>query len=263
MSKNDTKLTDIDFWDSYWEKYQLPLEVRKGKQSPFISELLKIFDRYLPRDENLSILEIGGSPGQYLAYIYKTQGYQLNCLDYSKIGCEKTRENLNLLGLEGNVYECDLFAESLNLPKFDIVFSLGFIEHFSNSTQVIEKHLQLLKFGGLLILGIPNFLGINHFFLKRLAPDLLSKHNLKTMDLQNWQEFEREFSLQPIFTGYVGGFHPSTFNRIENKTPVNLILLGVAKFLVFIFKKHFTFLRKFNSKWFSGYLMGFYRRKNE
>ena len=145
---SDSKLTDKDFWDSYWEKYQLPLEMQKSNQNPFLNELLSTFDRYLPRNKNLSILEIGGSPGQYLAYIYKTQGYQLNCLDYSKIGCEKTRENFLLLGLEGDVYEYDLFSESLNLPKFDIVFSLGFIEHFSDANLVIEKHLQLLKSEG-------------------------------------------------------------------------------------------------------------------
>jgi SAM-dependent methyltransferase len=257
---NSTKLTDKNFWDAYWEKYQLPLEMSKSKQNPFLNELLNTFDRYLPQDKSLSILEIGGSPGQYLAYFHRTKGYQLNCLDYSKIGCAKTHENFSLLGLEGNVYECDLFAKSLNLPKFDIVLSLGFIEHFSDTNLVIEKHLDLLKPQGILVLGVPNFIGINHFFLKHLAPDLLSKHNLKVMDLRQWQNFEETFNLEPIFKGYVGGFHPSTFNRIEKKSVVNLFLLGCTKILVFIFKKHLTFLRKFNSKNFSGYLFGFYRR---
>jgi SAM-dependent methyltransferase len=254
----NSKLTDKEFWDAYWEKYQLPLEMQKSRQNPFLNKLLEVFDRYLPDDKNLSILEIGGSPGQYLAYIQKIRGYQLNCLDYSRTGCEKTRENFLLLGLEGNVYEADLFAENLNLPRFDIVYSLGFIEHFSDTSQVIEKHLRLLKPKGLLILGAPNFLGINHFFLKRLAPELLSKHNLNVMNIENWKEFEEKFNLHPIFKGYVGGFHPSTFNRQENKTILNLFLLGIARFMVFIFKKHFTFLRKFNSRLYSGYLFGFY-----
>ena len=61
------------------------------------------------------------------------------------------------------------------------------------------------------------------------------------MDIRNWKNFEEKFNLQPIFKGYVGGFHPSTFNRIENKSLANLILLGWAKVLVFIFKKLSTF----------------------
>ena len=161
---NSKKLTDKNFWDAYWEKYQLPLEMSKSKHNPFLNELLSTFDQHLPQEKNLSILEIGGSPGQYLAYLHRTKGYQLNCLDYSKIGCAKTRENFSLLGLEGTVYECDLFAKSLSLPKFDIVLSLGFIEHFSETNNVIEIHVNLLKRSGICLIKNYRIRGIDEFF---------------------------------------------------------------------------------------------------
>jgi 2-polyprenyl-3-methyl-5-hydroxy-6-metoxy-1,4-benzoquinol methylase len=41
------------------------------------------------------------------------------------------------------------------------VISFGFIEHFDNPENVIQKHLDLLKPGGILIVGVPNFTGIH------------------------------------------------------------------------------------------------------
>lgn len=257
----NNKLTEKEYWDQYWQKYSLPLEVSKSIDNPFLIEILNTFDRYLPHDKTLSILEIGGSPGQYLAYMHKTFGYEINCLDFSSIGCAKTLENYELLKIKGKVYQTDLFSEELNLPLFDIVYSLGFIEHFSDTNLVIEKHLNLIKPGGILFLGVPNFLGINHFFLKRLAPQLLSKHNLAVMDLTNWSSFEKKFNLQTIFKGYVGGFQPSNFNRCEKMTVINFLLLTLARLFVFIFKKRFKGLRKFNSKFISGYMVGFYKKQ--
>jgi SAM-dependent methyltransferase len=258
---DNKKLTDKDYWDQYWQKYSLPLEVSRSTGNHFLNEILNTFDKYLPYDNTLSILEIGGSPGQYLAYMHKTFGYSISCLDFSSIGCEKTLENYKLLKITGKVYQIDLFSDELNLPLFDIVYSLGFIEHFSDTQLVIEKHLNLVKPGGLLLLGVPNFLGINHFFLKRLAPQLLSKHNLAVMDLNNWSFFEKKFNLETIFKGYIGGFQPSNFNRYEKMNVKTFLALNLTRILVFIFKKRFTGLRKYNSKFISGYMVGVYKKQ--
>ncbi len=74
------------------------------------------------------------------------------------------------------------------------------------------------------MLGLPNFRGVNHFFLKWLAPDLLKQHNLKTMDTRTWKNFETEFKLETIFKGYIGGFEPMTFMVQEKKSFVNNLL---------------------------------------
>lgn len=236
------------------------MEVKKSKDSLYLNEILNIFDTYLPKDNHLSILEIGGSPGQYLIYMHRQFGYKIHCLDYSEIGCVKTRENYELLNIHGEIYQQDLFSEHHNLPLFDIVYSLGFIEHFSNLSLVIEKHLGLLKQNGVLIIGAPNFLGINHWFLKRLAPELLSKHNLETMDISNWTSFEKEFGLKIVFKGYVGGFEPQIFNRRERKSFWNSMLKSVTRNLSSVLTHHLKALRKFNSRYFSGYVMGVYQK---
>jgi SAM-dependent methyltransferase len=257
---HNNELTQQEFWEDYWEGLSIPAEIRKSKHNLYQNEILRVFDSYLPRDNGLSILEIGGAPGQYLAYMHKSFGYDVNCLDYSAAGCKKTKENFDLLRISGRVYQADIFSEELTLPQFDIVYSLGFIEHFSNLEPVIEKHLRFLKPGGTLLIGTPNFLGINHFFWKRLCPKLLSAHNLAAMDIQNWTSFADNFRLEVLFKGYVGGFEPGVFLRCDDKILLNRVLRTILHALYLSFSSHFKILRRINGRYISGYAIGVYRK---
>ena len=253
------KLTEKQYWDDYWKSIVLPLEITRENSAHNLMAELDVFERHLPKAK-LSVLEIGGAPGQYLAYFHKTFGYEITCLDYSSVGCEKTRENFKLLNIPATVIQGDLFSDELQLRQFDLVCSFGFIEHFTNLTDVVGRHLKFVKPGGRLLLGVPNFLGINHWFLKRLAPDLLAGHELKTMDASNWNEFEKHHNLEVIFKDYVGGFEPAVFLKREKKTPLNNALFFAARVLNRIFHNHLKYLRKHNSKRISGYLIGIYRK---
>ena len=254
------QLTSSADWDEKWEGKHLPVAIERATAGLYVQAILDVLDRYLPADPQRSILEIGGAPGQYLAYMYRRFGYAAHCLDYSPVGCQKAQENFALLGIPAQVYCRDLFAPDLDLPPFDIVYSLGVIEHFRDLPAVVERHLRLLKPGGLLLLGVPNFGGIYHGFLRRLAPQLLAQHNLAAMDLQHWEAFEQAFGLRPLFKGYVGGFEPSLLNRCERRSPLNLVLLWTAKVLKRILHRRLRFLRRWNSKRISGYVMGVYEK---
>ena len=253
------ELTEQQHWDDYWDSIELPAIIEKSNNNLLLNEELKVFDKYLPK-KKLSVLEIGGAPGQYLAYLHKQFGYDVHCLDYSPIGCRKTEENFKLLNIPIKVYQRDIFSDQPDMPLFDIVFSMGLIEHFEDVPDILKRHLDLLKPGGILMLGLPNFRGINNIFLKRLAPELLSQHNLQTMDIRTWANFENEFKLETIFKGYIGGFEPMTFMMREKKSFVNNLLFLKARVLNKILNKNFSFLRKFNSRAFSGYVIGIYRK---
>ena len=257
---NSDRLTEPSFWEDHWDKISLPLEIKRSKKHLFLNEILNVFDKYLPRDSSRSILEIGGAPGQYLVYMHRTFAYQIHSLDYSSRGCQKTRENFSLLSLSGTVYQKDLFADDLQLPQFDIVYSLGFVEHFSDLNLVIRKHLDLLKQNGILLIGVPNLLGINKWFLQRLAPQFLSKHNLAVMDVSTWNSFEEAFNLQRLYREYVGGFEPTVFKKSEQSSIQNILLKFITAGLTFAFQSHCKLLRRFNSKAISGYVIGVYRK---
>jgi len=255
------RLTERKFWDDYWDGLKIPAEIKRSDTNFLLNEELNVFEKYLPK-KTLSAIEIGGAPGQYLAYLKKEFGYKIHSLDYSEKGCEKTIENFKLLGIQGEVFQKDLFSDLSGLPEFDLVFSMGFIEHFEDLKLVIKKHLILLKPGGILMIGMPNYRGINRFFLKHLAPENLSMHNLKTMDIKTWKDFEKELNLKPVFKGYIGGFEPMTFLLRENKNYFSNLLFFIARTLNFIFHSRLKFLRKFNSVYTSGYIFGIYNKQD-
>jgi len=172
-----------------------------------------------------------------------------------------TSENFRLLGISGGVHLGDMFDDNLALPQFDMVFSLGLMEHFSNLEEVVARHLRLLKPGGTLMLGCPNFLGITGSFVRRLMPDLYAVHNMDNMDLRRWRRFEDQFGLVSVFRGYIGGFEPRLFARTERKNSrPHRIVARLSGYLARILnKKPLAFLRRFNSRYWSGYVLAIYR----
>jgi SAM-dependent methyltransferase len=254
-------LTEGVYWDEYWSSLALPAEIKKSR-SLYITEITGVLDRYFPAGSGLAALEIGGAPGQYLAYLHRTFGYSVTALDSSAAGCEKARANFALLGIPGVVVEGDMFSRDLSLPRFDVVYSLGLFEHFLDPASVVEAHLRLLKPGGVLGLGCPNYLGVNGVILRRLSPSLLETVNLATMDIDTWRSFETAFGLEVLFKGYVGGFEPGLFWRRERDRTVDRGLALALRCLRRGLNRQGTkLLRRANSGLWSGYALGIYRRR--
>ena len=167
-----------------------------------------LFHTYLKRTKNKTCLEIGCVPGSYLAYISKTFGYKAEGIDYlknTKKIVSKTLRNNNITKF--SIYQAD-FLEWIPQKKYDLVCSFGFIEHFKGaaSTIVIQKHIDILKPGGMLILEVPNFTYLQyliHWFLDR---DRLQEHNLKTMNLLYYKMISKLYDLKILHLGYYGGF---------------------------------------------------------
>jgi SAM-dependent methyltransferase len=211
-------LTDPDHWDGYWEKARaLPIEVKPGEHSA-TTAIIEVIDRHVAAPAPLSVVEIGGAPGGYLAHLWRTFGHDVCALDNSEVGVELTRRNFDLLGIPGRVLHRDLFATDEPVPQFDVVYSLGLIEHFADTASVVAAHLAYVKPGGRLIIGCPNLLGLNRILLRRLSPSALDWHHLEVMDIRGWPRFEAALGLQPVFRGYVAGFQPAAFWRRERRT---------------------------------------------
>jgi len=251
------QLTKKEYWECRWERVRLPAIIEPTTTHPINREILRILRDFL-RKGKLSAVEIGGAPGQFVAYLSKYHGYQTSVIEYSETGCRKTRENFDLLGLDVDIYQRDFFSGLSDLPRFDVVVSMGFIEHFNDLNDVLRRHVNLLRTSGILVLGVPNFRGICQAVLKRTAPQMLSRHNLDAMDLRNWSVLESTYGLTALFKGYLGGFAPKHLTRCEHRTLTNL---GIRHFFKMLHRltSPFPFLRKYNSPTWSAYLLGIYR----
>lgn len=256
MSEN--RRTEVRFWDKYWSTQKR--SHKSGRESLQIKEIKKIFHRYIPKGENIHVLEIGGAYGEYLMFLHDHFHHQVSSLDYSSEGDQATRDRFRQSGKEIRIFERDLFGDLYDLPRFDVVFSLGFIEHFDDPLPAIEKHLELVKPGGLLLLGVPNLDGIYKTVLRRTAPSFEDSHNLQVMDINSWKEFEYKLNLITLFKGYIGGFEPLNMKKRELNTIVARGLNLIATFLTVTLSFHFSLLRRFNSRFWSGYMVGIYKK---
>ncbi len=138
-----------------------------------------------------------------------------------------------------------------------MVYSLGLIEHFSDPLPMIRKHVELAKPGGVVVVGLPNFRGISKHVMRLTRPDMLSIHNLTTMDTRTWSRFEQDAGLEVLFRGYVGGWEPRIYAARKadvRSRLVNLPIRAAARLM-----DNLGPVRNLNSRAWSGYAMGVYR----
>jgi len=250
------KLTDDKFWDNYWKKVKVPCRI--DLTFSFDRCLEKTFSRFLKADPNVKLIEIGCAPGRWLVYFHEKYSYQISGIDNSETGVRKTHDNLRYHNIDRKIHRADLLK--FRTPgRYDVVLSLGFIEHFEEVDEVIEKHLSLLKPGGKLILGIPNFKGINFLIQKYMCADLLAKHNLRIMNRGFFENLPQRFPLERIFVGYVGGFEPALFWAPKPNFFSRVILkaLGALGLL-----RRNSLLDNLNSRLFSSYIIGAFKYRD-
>jgi SAM-dependent methyltransferase len=128
--------------------------------------IFNLLKRYIP--SNSKILEVGAGGSHTLGAL----AGRLNCRAYGvepdKDGILKTRE---LAAVESGQVEM-ICGDGFRLPfadgEFDVVYSLGLIEHFhlKQSQLLIAEHRRVCKTNGIVIVSVPNWLNIPHTLRK-------------------------------------------------------------------------------------------------
>lgn len=172
---------------------------------------------------------------------------------------QATLDNFRMLGLVPDSILTGDFFQARPSRQFDVVMSFGFVEHFTDVDQVVDLHLQWLKPGGVLILGVPNFCGVYAPIQRVLNTGILNKHNLNIMNLDFFRGLGQRLSLKPIFLDYIGSFEPTLFvagyrwgNPLQIAVRAALwVARRVRKFRVF---------DDLNHRYFSGYILAIYMK---
>jgi len=173
-AENDCLSTE-KHWSDRWSQKEIK-DITFNPNQPMFADLHRLFSRILPKDESLKFLEIGAFPGSYMWYFNKFFGYQVSGLEYVDWCCEQARHLLRVAGVEGNVIHGNLLTYQPHM-QWDIVFSMGLIEHFSDTAMVVSKHLKLLRKGGYLVLGIPNHRGFYGSIMRMVDHEKYRVHN--------------------------------------------------------------------------------------
>ena len=189
-------------WERLWEDPRSP---RRYLTLPHGFE--PILEKYLPRstaDHQLDFLEIGCFPGRFLHYFAKEFGYRVTGVDF----VAETGEIggwLAELGVKAQVVVADFF-QFQPARTYDVVASFGFVEHFPNWEEVLDRHLALLGPGGTLVIEFPNFRYGQYWLRRFLQPNVLEGHCLEVMDPGMWARAMEARGLEIIFQGYYQTF---------------------------------------------------------
>lgn len=167
-------LTDRSFWKEYWSNYIY-------EKVPARSEFDDYFPEGMSQGNGRTCIEIGGFPGTMSLY-FRRLGYRPTLLDFyvDPTIINGLEESNGFCKGEVEYVESDFFA--FDSPKqYDLVFSIGFIEHFDDTADVIRRHVDLVKPGGTLFIALPNFRGLNGWVQRTFDRRNYDAHNISSM----------------------------------------------------------------------------------
>jgi trans-aconitate methyltransferase len=240
------QITDRAFWEQYWRS-KPDLAIRVNRNYKFHRLLRSIVSA---RNVKTAI-ELGGFPGYYAIFLTKFCHVRSTLFDYfideHLLRCVLERNDLQPEDVE--VVEADLF-NGQPLKQFDLVLSCGLVEHFEDTTDVIKRHVQLLKSGGTLFVTLPNFTGVNGWVQRRFDAANYEKHNTTCMDPALLTRVCRELGLSEVSCNYNGKFSVWLERREEKPALVRWLV----KWLWFA-GKAFTTVIPFDSKSLSPYIV--------
>jgi SAM-dependent methyltransferase len=236
------ELTSESYWSKYWKSKPKIDESTVGEDFLFHD----VLEKYVPKKQDMSFLEVGGYPGMWAIYFAKFYSAKSSLLDryadrnvIQALSKKNFVENIDVI--EGDVFKLN------PARKFDVVMSAGFIEHFSDVSGVVDKHIEYLKADGTLILTVPNFLGLNGLLQKMVDRETYETHFLETMYDNKLKKIVGDKNMEVIFISYYGKFC-LWLEDINNKPR----WLRRSIYLANVIGK---FIARFESRLFSPYLV--------
>lgn len=240
------QLTDRQFWTNYWES-KPDLAIQIDGNYLFHQQLEKI----VKTNNVQTAIELGGFPGYYSIFLHKYLGVKTTLFDYF-IHPDILKKVLNKNGLDESaipVIENDVFQYQPE-QQYDLVLSCGLIEHFKDTKDIIERHLEFLKPGGTLFITLPNFRSVNGWVQKTFDRDNYDKHYIECMDTKYLESILEELGMKSIKSSYFGRYSV----WLENKDQKSGLTKAFIKSIWFI-GKVVTKLLPFESKLLSPYIV--------
>lgn len=178
MLKYEGRKTERAYWEAASPdpiKNRLPsmLNVAVLNVTRLLKKYVKPGSRYI---------EIGCAPGKMLAWVASVLKAEVTGLDYSEPGIAKCRVLFDTLGLKVNLYHDDFFKHRLPPSYYDVVASFGVIEHFDDARPAVQRHLDLVKPGGVALIVVPNYGGVYGSLQRWCDAPNLALHNLEIMN---------------------------------------------------------------------------------
>ncbi len=252
--------TSQTFWNDIWTA-QPTIQLL----DPTSGAVTRAFDRALYRTveaalrdwgeipTNVIELGCGGSP--YLPFFARQFGLTVAGLDYSPSGCDLARRVLTAAGVSGDIRQGDMFdPPSAFQGHFDIVFSMGLLEHFTDTATAIAAAKRFLRPGGLMLSVIPNMTRLPGWLQRHLHPVLYDVH--VPLDQEALAAAHAEAGLEVLDSSYLMTLNLYVLQYRNERSLVGFALRGFrAAFMRLLWWIERTAGRSWPSATFSPYVL--------
>lgn len=162
-----------DHWESRWEKGPQP-RIRLANYYHWLihRELAPL------AHEAQTVLEVGCGGSAWLPFLANRYGLEAWGLDYSEAGLRATQTSLDRERVRATLVLGDLLdpPESLSTRCFDLVYSMGVIEHFSDPAMAIRSMAAMLGADARIFTLVPNMNGLVGRMHRAADPVLYASH---------------------------------------------------------------------------------------
>ncbi|MDT8443883.1 MAG: class I SAM-dependent methyltransferase [Desulfuromonadales bacterium] len=171
-------LASKEHWDAVYQSRSRDFTSEPWTPKHYDMRCLEaVFSRQLT-PEISTVLEIGCGNSQWLAW-FARQNRSVSGVDYSELGCDMARLRTKAQGCEVSIHCGDMFKISTEtVGLHDLVYSIGVVEHFSDTTEIVRSLSRFVKPGGCLLTVIPNLRSMHGLMAWLYQPELLAKHYL-------------------------------------------------------------------------------------
>ena len=212
-------------WQNAWDSIG---SIDQVYRSYGVRSVMKCFHSLLLDEEKTSLLDVGCGAGFYFKFFNDMGFKELWGLEYDEGNIKKANElnkNIGVKILQGDIK---------NLPHpfeenyFDVIVSLGLIEHFVYPVDIIRKLLRTVKKNGTLILEMPNFRNWFYYSFNFKRKDKLPFH--LWWGVKEWHRVLKKINsckLEKVQTGDFWAYR-AYLPRALNKISPNLVDIEIA-----------------------------------
>lgn len=213
----------------------------------------QIIKKYQLSKLKKKVLEVGCGRGSLSAY-FSDAGYECTLNDSSKKAIQIAKKNFNKFNLAADFNIGDCRNLSFKDNSFDIIFSIGLLEHFKNPNDAIREQVRILKPGGIIISYIvPKFNSKVQERYKFFCDILISEHAKSEtirkqsifrsrLGIKTYKKIYKTLNLKKIFSS---GIYSLPMISHSYDFPFTLMRKETEKILVKYFIK---ILKSYNKK---------------